>query len=149
MVLQEISEDGILMMTFGVLIVWAENKESHPSIKVHFSTLFSSRTTRVKTENHDLVSKHETERKKFSILSRSTRLMGKISFSSRNIRLSAKIFISSMRPEDRNSRSRLERKKFSSRELKEASPLAMLCFKTSPKAKQVITSLTIMTFIST
>ena len=90
----------ILLKTSCVLNVWAENKGRHPSTKVHFfqhssrSRLearewrqkfsISSRSMRPKGRNSrsrletwdwreeilDLVSKHETERKKFSISSR-------------------------------------------------------------------------------
>ena len=70
----------ILLKTSCVLNVWAENKGRHPSTKVHFfSTFFSvsSRSTRMKTEILDLVSKHETEGKKFSISSRNMRLKGR------------------------------------------------------------------------
>ena len=56
-------------------------KKGTPSLNksAFFSTFFlvSSRSTRVKTEILDLVLKHETERKKFSISSRSMRLKGR------------------------------------------------------------------------
>ena len=54
-------------------------RDAIPQQKCIFSTFFSvsSRSTRVKTEILDLVSKHETKGKKFSISSRNMRLKGR------------------------------------------------------------------------
>ena len=80
-----------------------------------------SRITRMKTENLALVSKHETERQKFSILSRSTRSKDRNSRS----RLEARDWKTEIL--DHVSKHETERKKFSilSRELKNASRYAL------------------------
>ena len=129
-----------------LIIHWA--KKNHPSTKVLFFNIVlvlvsnhesedrksHSRLEAIdqKTEILDLVSKHETERQKFSISSRSMRLKG------RNSRSRLEAWDWQAEILDLVSKHETERKKFSisSRELKHGSRYALPCERVSESVSE-------------